>query len=153
MNLVQARLQLAIRTAYEEVIMGDKSPGLIMLLEQFNDPNTYSYRQEALARMVHHYNFAPKDSPIGESSMFLGSVIFLLDSAIYGLMDDITAEQQEIAFTKIVEASISFGEAVKGISPEMILFNYSLSELLTTGKSRFNALLSTYPTTDLPTVH
>lgn len=127
MTLAQARLQIAIRTAYEQMYLGGISPGLRMIIEEFKVVGPFSLKQEALGMLVHHFNFAPKAEGRNESTMLVVGVLFMTDSDLFARMADLNEEQKAIGFKAMLEAAIVSGERVKDRDATEVLFNYAMS--------------------------
>lgn len=131
MNIVQARLQIAIRTAYEEMLLGSKSPGLLIVIDQFRDvEQTYTIKHEVMARLVKHFNFHRHTNHLQEPSMLLAGVLYLQEKDLWTVLEGCTPVFQEAAISAALGAAIDIGLAVREQPVEMLLFNYSLTEAL-----------------------
>lgn len=149
MTLVQARLQIAIRTAYEEMFFGSKTVGLSIIIEQFSEATTeYSLKHETLARLVKYFNFHRFHNVKQEPSMLLAGVLYLQDNDLVCALVAASDEFKEAALQLSVNAAVDLGLSVRKLSVETILYNYALSEMLEKGNEQTSLFTASRVTVD-----
>lgn len=142
MNIVQARLQIAIRTAYEEMTFGAKSPGLLIIIDNFVDADKdFTMKHEVLARLVKHFNFHSCSNRLQEPSMLLAGVLYLQEKDLWRALDGCSDAFKEAAVEAALGAAIDIGLAVREHPVEFLLFNYGMSEALTTQRKNLTGLM------------